>query len=157
MGTYASGTQVSSDRSVLEISKTVRRYGADQFAFMEGSGTAAVAFVMHNRQVRFTLTLPDRAAREFTLTPTGKTRTTSAAADAYRASRAPEVAGPRPGRESQTRGRRRRHHHLRPGVLRPALVLPGGQTVYDHVADAVEDAYRGHDGPLLAITQGGTR
>lgn len=152
MGTYASGTQVSSDRSVLEISKTVRRYGADQFAFMEGTGTAAVAFVMHNRQVRFTLTLPDRAAREFTLTPTGKTRTTSAAADAY---------------EQAVRQKWRALALVVKAKLEAVdagittfdqeffaqLVLPGGQTVYDHVADAVEDAYRGHDGPLLAITQ----
>ena len=53
--TYAAETQVSSDRSIDEIRKTVRRYGANQFAFMEQTDSAAVAFVVHGRQVRFKL------------------------------------------------------------------------------------------------------
>lgn len=56
--TYASTTDVSTDRSIGEVKKTLLRYGADQFAYMENSSGAIVAFAAHGYQVRFMLPLP---------------------------------------------------------------------------------------------------
>lgn len=66
MSTYASRTDVTSDRSRGEIEKTLTRYGASHFAYMSEPGAARVAFQKDGRQVRFTIPLPDPNAREFT-------------------------------------------------------------------------------------------
>lgn len=44
---------------------------------------ATIAFKLSDRQIRFRLPLPDPASREFTLTPTGRDRSASAAEEAY--------------------------------------------------------------------------
>ena len=66
MSTYASKTDVTSDRSRSEIEKTLSRYGATHFAYMTEPGAARIAFQADGRQVRFTIPLPDPDAREFT-------------------------------------------------------------------------------------------
>lgn len=83
-GEYASSTDTSSASSRAEIERTVLRFGADQFAYFTGIGQAAVAFVLHDRQVRFTISLPDRNDSEFTRTPgRGFERSAKAAVAAY--------------------------------------------------------------------------
>lgn len=59
---YAAATSVSSDQSRNEIENTLRRYGADGFSGFYGwdRNTALLMFRIHNRLVRFTLTLPDK-------------------------------------------------------------------------------------------------
>lgn len=81
--TYAAGTDVSSDKSRAEIERTLTRWGANSFAYMSDRTRAQVAFEYGGRRVRFVLPLPDRGSREFTLTPTGKTRAAAAAEQAY--------------------------------------------------------------------------
>lgn len=85
MTRYAEGTTVSADRSRVELERTLRRFGADQFAtgWDEATGQQAVAFRMAGRQIRLELQLPDLDDPEFRLTPTGKGRATSAAREAY--------------------------------------------------------------------------
>lgn len=83
MPRYAAGTEVSSDRSRSEIERTLKRYGATAFAYAWEGNTAQIAFKLAARQIQFRLPLPDPQAREFTLTPTGKARTTPAAEQAY--------------------------------------------------------------------------
>lgn len=83
MARYAAGTEVSSDRSRSEIERTLRRYGATAFAYAWEGETAQVAFKLAGRQIQFRLPLPDPAAGEFTLTPTGRERSASAAEEAY--------------------------------------------------------------------------
>ncbi|MFD5599898.1 hypothetical protein ACFWHR_07550 [Leucobacter sp. NPDC058333] len=82
MSTYASKTDVTSDRSRGEIEKTLSRYGATHFAYMTEPGAARIAFQANDRQVRFTIPLPDPAAREFTHHSRGE-RTASARDAAY--------------------------------------------------------------------------
>lgn len=151
MSSYAQNTTVSADRSLAEIKSTLMRYGADQFAMMEGRANASVAFTFVGRQVRFDLQLPDRQSRTFTLTPTGKRRTDTAAQDAY---------------EKATRQCWRalllvvkaKLEAVESGISTfdreffANLVLPGGQSVFDTVAPAVESAYAGDDSQLLSIT-----
>lgn len=83
MGTYAASTSVSSEKSRAEIESTLARYGASHFGYMTSPTGAQVAFRYADRQVRFVLELPDRQAREFTVTPTGRERSATAAAEAY--------------------------------------------------------------------------
>lgn len=81
MSRYAAGTSVSSEASRNEIERTLRRFGATEFAYGWQAGHAAVGFVIGGRQVRFVLQMPDRNAREFTHTPTRGTRRSPAEAE----------------------------------------------------------------------------
>ena len=83
MSTYAASTSVSSEKSRAEIEATLGRYGASHFGYMTSPTGAQVAFQYADRQVRFVLELPSRQAREFTMTPTGRERSATAAAEAY--------------------------------------------------------------------------
>lgn len=154
MATYASSTEVTSDRSRMEIERTLTRYGADEFGYMTKSGMAAVAFVMHARQIRFVVPLPDKTAREFTLTPTGKKASASAVESKF---------------EQAIRQRWRALALVVKAKLEAVeagisefeqefgmhIVLPGGQTVYEHTKGWIADAYQvGQVAPLLAIEGG---
>ena len=66
MGTYASKTKVSSDKSKREIERTLTRYGATEFMYGTKAAWAVIAFKMLGRQIRFMLPLPDRNDAEFT-------------------------------------------------------------------------------------------
>lgn len=82
--TYAENTTVSIDRSLDEIRKTLKRYGATSFMFAEGEGKVALLFEMNDRRVQFVVTLPEREDREFTHTPgRGQRRSRDAADKAY--------------------------------------------------------------------------
>lgn len=153
MSTYASGTDVSSERSRAEIERTLARYGADQFAYMTSREHAVIAFVVADRQVRFELRLPDRQARQFTHHSRGA-RTAAAAEGAY---------------EQAVRQRWRalalvvkaKLEAVDAGIVSfeqeflAHMVLPGGVSVFETVAPAVERAYATGDvAPLLQITGG---
>jgi hypothetical protein len=83
MARYAANTEVPSDRSRSEIERTLKRYGATAFAYAWEGQLATIAFKLSDRQIRFRLPLPDPDAQEFTLTPTGRERSASAAEEAY--------------------------------------------------------------------------
>lgn len=148
--TYAASTDVPSDRSRAEIERTLTRYGADQFAYMTSRDRAVIAFVVGDRQVRFVLTLPDRNDRAFTHHSRGA-RTASAAEGAY---------------EQAVRQRWRalalvvkaKLEAVDAGIVTfeqeflAHMVLPGGSSVYEHVAPAVARAYAtGEVTPLLQL------
>ena len=69
MTRYAENTSVSADKSRSEIEATLRRYGADEFAYMTSRTHAMIGFVANDRQVRFRLEMPDPNDRTFTHTP----------------------------------------------------------------------------------------
>ena len=83
MTRYAANTEVSSERSRMEIEKILKRWGASQFMYAWRDDAAVIGFKAANRHVRFVLPLPDSSSREFTHTPTGKSRTTTSAEGAY--------------------------------------------------------------------------
>ena len=74
MTQFASQTSVSSDRSRAEIESTLRRYGADSFAYVSERKRAIVAFQAQGRRVKFELPIPDPDSEEFTHTPARGTR-----------------------------------------------------------------------------------
>lgn len=152
--TYASSTDVPSERSRAEIEKTLARYGATGFAYGWTSQAAMVGFEMRARQVRFVLPLPSREAREFTHTPSrGTPRSSAAAAQAY---------------EQAVRQRWRalslaikaKLEAVESGIVTfedefaMHMVLPDGSTVAQQVIPAIEQAYAtGRVAPLLQISQ----
>lgn len=85
MTRYAEGTSVSEDRSRLELEKTLRRFGADQFmvAWDDTTGMQIIAFRMSGRQIRLDVPIPDRDDPMFRMTPSGRVRATSAAQEEY--------------------------------------------------------------------------
>jgi hypothetical protein len=82
MSRYAQNTVVSADKSRSEIEASLRRYGADQFAYMTSRTEARVGFVAQGRQVQFRLAMPDPNDRQFTHTPERKTPRSPAQAEA---------------------------------------------------------------------------
>ena len=154
MPTYAAGTDVPSDRSRAEIERTLQRYGADEFAYMTKTGMAAVGFVMRGRQIRFVLPLPDPQAKEFTLTPTGKRA-------------APTVAEGKYEQAIRQRWRalalvvKAKLEAVEAGISEfeqefgMHIIMPGGQTVYEHTKGWIAQAYEvGQVAPLFAIEKG---
>ena len=64
--TYAKGTNVSKDRSIAEIQRTLARYKAAGFTYGEMGSRAFVGFQMVDRVVKMLLTLPEQNGKEFT-------------------------------------------------------------------------------------------
>lgn len=74
-GRYAARTQVAPDQSLAEIRRTLSRFGASGFGFLEEDRRAVVMFSMAGLHIRFILPLPSKSefrytpARRFTRTP----------------------------------------------------------------------------------------
>jgi hypothetical protein len=64
---YAGKTKVGIEASQSEIRKIISRYGATRFASMDEPGLSVIMFEVHDRRVKFSLTMPDIS--EFALTP----------------------------------------------------------------------------------------
>jgi len=143
MSRYAENTTVGSDRSRSEIEATLRRYGADQFAYMTSRTEARIGFVAHGRQVQFRLQMPDPADRAFTHTPERKTRRSPQQAEA--------------AWEQATRQRWRalalvikaKLEAVEAGItvfedeFLAHIMLPGGRSVGETIRDQLDDAYTG--------------
>lgn len=70
MSPYASGSEVTVERSKAEIERLVQRYGASQFfSAWDTDGRAMVGFTMEGRMVKLSLPLPDKADDEFRFYP----------------------------------------------------------------------------------------
>lgn len=81
MAEYAKGTSVSTERSRGEIERTLDRFGASEFAYGYNQDQAVIQFVARGLRIRFVLSLPK--LEEFSRTPTGRSRTGSAAKTAH--------------------------------------------------------------------------
>lgn len=146
--TYAERTEVTSERSRAEIERTLRRYQATGFAYGWNHDTATVMFEMEGRRIRFLLPLPDRKAREFTRTPTGRDRSGPAVEKAY---------------EQAVRQRWRalslvilaKLEAVEAGITTihdeflAHIVLPDGSTVGERTLPQLDAAYAGHQLPAL--------
>lgn len=62
---YAEGTSVSVEQTRAEIERTLRKYGADAFAYAQDGPKAAVMFRLAERQYRFNLLMPDPQDKVF--------------------------------------------------------------------------------------------
>ena len=80
---YAEKTTVSTEKSRAEIERTLTRYGADQFMYGWDQEQAVIGFRLVGRQIKFLLPMPDKRDRDFTHSPTGKSRKKTAAYTAW--------------------------------------------------------------------------
>ena len=63
---YAATTEVPTERTRGEIEHTLRRYGAEGFAYAWEGDEAMIRFRMHGKYIRMMLSLPDKSAFMFT-------------------------------------------------------------------------------------------
>ena len=56
---FAEKTRVPVDQTRTEIERTLRRYGADRFAYMTEAGRAVIMFEAGKRRIKFILPLPE--------------------------------------------------------------------------------------------------
>lgn len=149
---YAARTDVSSDRSRSEIEHTLRRYGAQGFAYGWLGATAIIGFQMKNRQIKFLLPMPDVNSKEFQLTPQRRTqRNQNQIEEAY---------------EQAVRQRWRalslaikaKLEAVESGIasfeteFMAQIVLPNGQTMGDVYIPQIDQAYKNNKMPPL-LTQ----
>ena len=71
---YASNTQVSEDRSRIQIERMILKYGADEFGTLTRKGEALVAFKYKEYRIQMSVPLPDKNDERFTVTPSGRKR-----------------------------------------------------------------------------------
>ncbi|WP_251151285.1 hypothetical protein [Cellulosimicrobium sp. Marseille-Q4280] len=149
---YAADTTVTISRSKDEIERIVTRYGATAFMIGWAAGGAAVRFDMRERRIQFLLHLPD--VESFRSTPTGQSRSASAAKAA---------ADKEHRRLWRALGLviKAKLEAVESGIvtfdqeLGMHFVLPNDQTVYDAVRPGIEAAYEHGDmAPLLQIGRG---
>ena len=147
---YATGTEVSADRSRAEIERPLERFGATGFSYgwMAERGLARIEFLLSDRQMRFTLELPDRSDRKFTYDGRGRKR--------------PE-AGIRASYDAEIRRLWRtmllvikaKLEAVSSGMLTVEeeflahIVLPDGSTVGDWAGDQLKAVYGGGTMPAL--------
>jgi hypothetical protein len=79
---YAADTSVSADKSRAEIERILMRYNATSFAYGWQGNEATIMFDKDGRRIRFNLPLPDKASKEFWLTPSRRQRRTADQAQA---------------------------------------------------------------------------
>jgi 2-polyprenyl-6-methoxyphenol hydroxylase-like FAD-dependent oxidoreductase len=71
---FANETEVSVEKSRVEIERNLSRYGATRFLYASAETGAVIAFQFQDKQIRFLLPLPDRSSKEFWYTPTRRTQ-----------------------------------------------------------------------------------
>ena len=155
MNRYAENTTVSSDKSRVEIERTLARYGAQQFVYGWEEGRALIGFSMQERQVRFILEMPDRNDRQFTHTPARGTE------------RSPTQAETEYDKAVRQRWRalalvvKAKLEAVESGITEfedeflAHIVLPDGQTVGSFMRPQVEAAYiRGTIPRMLTLPEG---
>lgn len=65
MALYANHTEVSADKSLQEIKRTVERYGADLFTFGERPTEILLGFRLKGRMIRMRIPLPNPDDRQY--------------------------------------------------------------------------------------------
>ena len=150
---YAAETSVPVSKSRDDIEKLLVENGALDIAFGNIQGFIVVAFAAHDRQVRFTIPMPDASSPEITHTDAGNIRTGKA--ELVRVY------------DQAVRQRWRAlfitikskfvsiDSHVSSFELEfgPSIVLPNGLTVMEAALPAIEQAYAtGSVPPILGIT-----
>lgn len=72
MSKFASGTEVSTEKSLEEVRKILRGQKVEGFAYAEEEARAAIMFRLGGRTVQLQIVLPLRTDKEFRNTPSGK-------------------------------------------------------------------------------------
>lgn len=85
MTRYAATTTVSSEKTRLEVERTLRKYGADQFAYGwdDHADRAMIGFRVTGRQIRIELPMPSSTEKRITHTQTGLKRSEGSRQEMY--------------------------------------------------------------------------
>ena len=146
-GKFAASTSVSVAASKAEIERIVERYGAGQFMSAWSQDKAIIAFVMEERQVRFTLEMPDKTERRFT--------------HHSRSARTPEAALKEWEQACRQRWRalalviKAKLEAVESGIaifedeFLANIVMPNGRTVGEEARPMIAEAYRTREMPSL--------
>lgn len=150
MTKFASTTSVSVERTRGEIEITLQRYGATHFGYMTGPTSATVGFVCRERQIRFTLPVPDMLSDEFAYTRQKKRRSGSqqhaAWEQACRQRWRALLLAIKAKLEAVDSGIAEFEEEFLAYVVDPM----SKQTVYERVRDGLANRYLGHEkSPLL--------
>lgn len=155
MPTYAAKTDVSSQKSRMEIEHTLERYGATSFAYAASGDRAMIGFEKAGRTIRFVIPLPEKASPEFTEYKQGSRtylRTESAAANLYEQAVRQKWRAMALMVKAKLEG-------VESGIVTfeqeflAHTVLPNGHTVFEETAAGIERAFiEGHVRPLLELS-----
>jgi len=154
MSRYAENTSVSVAKSRAEVEETLERFGASSFGYMRGQENgyekAIIAFCIESRNVRMSITLPDKEEEKFKKTPGGRRRRNNNAAhkaweqECRRAWRAlvyiikAKLVAVQDGISTVER------------EFMADILMPDGHTIEEHVSSKIEQAYSsGKNVPLL--------
>lgn len=150
---YASGTQVSVDKSKSELKKVVYTSGGSNYKYAEEEDRAMVMFSHSGRMVRFMITFPAPDDRMFTRTPTGRSREPDAAYKEYEA-------------EQRRRWRalilavKAKFEVVESGIATfeeeflPYILMPNGQTVAQMALPTVRESYESGTMPDTKLLPG---
>lgn len=150
MAKYAERTTVTPEQRRGEIERTLARYGATAFGYATSLTAAQVVFELGGRRMRLDVTLPDRAAQEFTYLPkTPWVRRSEAEADKlYQQAVRQRWAALGLWIKAQCEA-------IDSGVVTAEqaflgwIVLPDGQTLAQKIAPSLEAAYDSGQMPAL--------
>lgn len=151
---YARETSVTPEKSIDDIRREVKRFGADKFLIGDDLGGVTIMFRYDDRVVRFALTFPDRS--EFSKTPKRNQRRSKDAVDAAWAA---EV--------------RRLHRSLYLCIkaklvaiedrvstfddeFMPFIVGPDGRTFGEHMRPRIREMIASANRPQMPLLPGGT-
>lgn len=156
-GLYAEKTDVTPERSRMEIERTLTRYGASAFGYGWQEGRAVVSFKANDRFVQFVIELPD--PRDVERTPSGRERKGSALNAAHE-------AAIRQKWRALSLCIKAKLEAVASGIASfeeeflANIVLPNGSTVGELLAPQIENAYENGAMPAglpLMLTSGEDR
>jgi hypothetical protein len=146
---YAQGTEVSVERTQAELSTLLRKRGAPSVAVGQTAAAGVIQFELEDRQIRFTVPMPDPARLQHT--KTGAQRTEAQLRNALAA-------------EERRRWRalllvvKAKFEAVESEIVTfeseflAQTVMPDNQTVLEHVREPIARAYvEGHVRPLLEL------
>lgn len=148
MARYAQDTEVSSEKSRIEIERTLTRYGADQFMYGWKDTAAVIAFRAKSRHIRFMLPMPAKDDKRYIKDGRGSVRTLDRRLAAW---------------EQDCRQRWRalalcikaKLEAVESGIAQfedefmANIVLPNGQTMSEHAKPLIAQAYESGQMPAL--------
>lgn len=152
-GKYATTTEVPVEKSRLEIEKTLRKYGADAFAYAEEGRRVRLGFRIADRQFRFELALVERDAAEIELTPQGRVRSEAAKDSAM-------AQADRSAWRALALVIKAKLEAVEAGIstleeeFLANLILPNRETVADWIRPQVAEAYRVGAMPKTLLIEG---
>jgi hypothetical protein len=154
MAKYAERTEVPVDRRILEIQRTLERYGVTAFGFARDGDASQVVFEMGGRRMRITVRLPDRAEKRFVRDQHGYQRDAKSAERAYQqavrqrwAALSLYIKAVCEAIDSDV--------ITAENAFLPFVVLPDGRTLSEYVAPQLAAVYE--SGEMPALLPGGGR